>query len=126
MKRIFVSTLMALVASASLFATKPQGKLVFESTSHHLGTFPKSQVRTCVFVACNKGNAPVVIEYVMPACNCTNVKFSRQPILPGKKAYLTLYYNGAAYDKGQFRKSVDVHSTGSNSVVRLFVSGTTK
>lgn len=73
----------------------------------------------------NTGTKPVLLENVTTSCNCTAVKYSRQPILPGKTTYLTVYYNGKNYDAGHFKKSIDINSTAENSTLRLFISGTT-
>lgn len=109
------------------FADKPQGKIEFVNTEFNFGVFNKSVVRSVVFVFKNTGNAPVVIENTMSSCACTNTMHPRKPILPGKKGYIKVYYNGnKTSDPGKFRKSIDVHSTASNSIVRLFISGETK
>lgn len=106
--------------------TSQKGYLDIKESSFNFGKFPKKQVRACVFIFKNTGSVPVVIENASTPCNCTSVKFPRQPIMPGKKAYISVYYNGKNYAAGHFRKSVDIHSTASNSVIRLFISGVTE
>lgn len=109
-----------------MMAKAPVGKIEFEKTSFHFGTFEKRIVRTCVFVFKNTGNAPVVINQANVTCNCTSARFDKKPILPNKKGYITVIYNGKDYNKGHFRKSIDVWSNAENGMVRLFISGTTK
>lgn len=108
------------------YATTKVGKLEFVRTSYHFGTFDKRTVRKCVFVFKNTGNAPVIINQATATCNCTSAQFKKQPIMPGHKGYITIIYDGSNYGKGYFRKNVDVLSNAANSLVRLFISGTTK
>lgn len=113
------------VCADSAAGTKA-GYLQIGKTSCDFGTFSKNTVRSCVFVFKNTGQAPVVIEQATATCNCTSTKFTTQPIMPGKKGYVTIYYNGKNYSKGYFRKNIDVRSNAENGLVRLFISGTTK
>lgn len=102
------------------------GKIEFEKTSFEFGTFDQRTVRTCVFTFKNTGNAPVVINQALASCNCTTAQFKKQPIFPGQKGYITIIYNGKNYNKGYFKKNVDVRSNAENGLVRLFISGSTK
>lgn len=106
-------------------AKEQKGYLSVKNSNFNFGSFPKKQVRACVFILQNTGTKTVLLENVTTSCNCTAVKYSRQPILPGKTAYLTVYYNGKNYDAGHFKKSIDINSTAENSTLRLFISGTT-
>jgi len=123
----YIISVFLLFLSTIEFAYAQQGKgyLHIKCTSYNFGAFPKKQVRSCVFIVQNTGTTPVAIESAIPTCNCTAVKYSRQPIMPGKKAFITVYYNGKNYAKGKFKKSIDINSTASNGMVRLFISGTT-
>ena len=125
MKRLFFLLWMTGIGCL-MMAKNPVGKIKFEKTSFHFGTFEKRIVRTCVFVFKNTGSAPVVINQANTTCNCTSVRFDQTPILPNKKGYITVIYDGKYYNKGYFRKSIDVWSNAENGMVRLFISGTTK
>lgn len=102
------------------------GKIEFYKTTFDFGTFNKQTVRSCVFVFKNTGNAPIIINQALGSCNCTTAQYKKQPILPGKKGYIKIIYNGSNYNKGYFKKYVDVKSNADNGLVRLFISGSTK
>lgn len=123
--RILLLAVLAGVCLDCVAGTKA-GYLTIGKATCDFGTFDKRTVRSCVFVFTNTGNAPVVIEQAAVTCNCTSTRFTRQPIMPGKKGYVTVYYNGKNYSKGYFRKNIDVRSNAENGLVRLFISGTTK
>ena len=86
-------------------AKNPVGKIEFEKTSFHFGTFEKRIVRTCVFVFKNTGSAPVVINQVNTTCNCTSVRFAQTPILPNKKGYITVVYDASITTRGILEKA---------------------
>lgn len=125
MKRILF-LLLTLGWMSGVEAKHKIGKIEFEKTSFEFGTFDQRKVRTCVFIFKNTGNAPIVINEASATCNCTTVKYKQQPIFPGQKGYITVYFNGAYYNKGHFKKNIDVRSNAENGLVRLFISGTTK
>ena len=78
MKKLFFLLWMTGIGCLTM-AKNPVGKIEFEKTSFHFGTFEKRIVRTCVFVFKNTGSAPVVINQVNTTCNCTSVRFAQPP-----------------------------------------------
>lgn len=118
--------LFLMLGSLNLAAKSKAGYIQFAKTTFSFGTFDKRTVRKCVFIFTNTGNAPVIINEANATCNCTSASFTKTPVLPGKKGYVTIYYNGNNYNKGYFKKNVDVHSNAENGLTRLFISGTTK
>lgn len=126
MRRFLLTmALMGCICTACLAGSK-KGYLQFEGTTHSFGTFSQRTVRTCVFVFKNTGQAPVVISAANVTCHCTSPQYPKHPIFPGKKGYITVYYDGRHYSKGHFRKNIDVLSDAENGLVRLFISGTTR
>ncbi len=126
MKRLALLLVMLATLALNGQAATKAGYLQIGKTSYDFGTFNKNTVRSCVFVFTNTGKAPVVIEQATVTCNCTSTKFTTQPIMPGQKGYVTVYYNGKNYGKGYFRKNIDVRSNAENGIVRLFISGKTE
>ena len=125
MRNIYVAILVFLSMAFAVTAQEQKGYLSVKNSNFSFGSFPKNQVRSCVFILQNTGIKPVLLENITTSCNCTAVKYSRQPILPGKTAYLTIYYNGKNYEAGYFKKSIDINSTAENGTLRIFISGTT-
>lgn len=118
--------LLLLSGSLGMAAKNKAGYIQFGKTTYNFGTFDKRTVRKCVFTFINTGNAPVIIHEANATCNCTSASFTKNPVLPGKKGYITVYYNGNNYNKGRFKKNVDVLSNAENGLIRLFISGTTQ
>lgn len=126
MARLIAFLLLLTTFATNLPDGNKKGYLDAKVSNFNFGRFPKKQVRACVFVFKNTGSSPVVIENAINSCNCTSVEFPRRPIKPGENAYIKVFYNGKNYNAGYFRKSVDIHSTASNSIIRIFVTGITE
>lgn len=110
-----------------MLAEGRKGNIDFAATVYDFGTFPKTTVRRVIFVFVNKGKAPVVIQSTQTTCACTSAVHSTRVVSPGKKGYITVFYDGnRTHDKGIFKKTVDVYSNAENSVVRLTIKGETK
>lgn len=70
----------------------------------------------------NTGEKPIIILNAKASCGCTNVKYPKEPILPGKSAKVTTTYNAAA--RGMFNKTVTVHLSTKDNVHVLKLKGT--
>lgn len=122
-----LALLFVFVMSMPALSDGKQGEIFFKSTEYNFGTFPKRTVRRCVFPFVNTGKSPVVIESGSASCACTAVTFSKRPIMPGKKGFVTVYYNGnLTSSNGKFRKTIDLRTNSRTSIVRLSISGETK
>lgn len=119
----FVFSSLFLNVALDVSAKEKKGEITFQKDSYDFGSFSKVTIRRVVFVFTNTGNAPVVIQSTSTACTCTGVSYSKKPVMPGKKGYITVYYNGNKADAGHFLKTVDVRSNASNSIVRLTIEG---
>lgn len=69
----------------------------------------------CRFVFKNSGNEPLLLSNVVSSCGCTVAKWSRNPISPGDKGYITVSYDTSS--PGSFRKTILVKSNADNKVV---------
>lgn len=126
MKRlILVSFVLISVFLSVMSAEGKTGFIEFFSTYYSFGTFPKNKVRKVVFPFKNTGSSSVLLYSVEPSCGCTSVVFTKKPIPPGKIGYVDVYFNPTQTTTGHFKKSIDVRSNASNSIVRLFIEGTT-
>ena len=99
------------------------GEITLVTDSYDFGAFPQKQVRGVVFVFCNTGTAPVVIQSASATCSCTSVTYSSKPVLPGHKGYITVWFNGTLTTLGHFSKTVDINSNARNGLVRVTISG---
>lgn len=76
----------------------------------------------CRFTMKNIGSKPVVIYNVSTTCGCTDVKWSREPVMPGKTAVISVTYTN---DEGPypFDKSLTAHISGLKKPVILKIRG---
>lgn len=123
-KHIIITLLLVLLAFP-VNADKPLGEITFNATEYNFGAFSKKLIRRVVFVFTNTGKSPVIIQSADASCGCTHVSYSSKPVNPGKKGYLTVYYDGTKIQPGHFTKTIDVKSNAQTSIVRLTISGTT-
>lgn len=75
------------------------------------------------YVFTNTGNAPLVLTSVRPSCGCTSSDYTKQPVSPGDKGYVS-----ASFDPrrrvGKNSKSITVttNSKPANSILRFTVN----
>lgn len=119
MKSLFFTGMMLLMASV-LFA---QPKIQMSSTEHDFGSFKEEAGRqTFNFEVTNKGDAPLVIQNVVPSCGCTEPVWTKNPIPPNGKGVITAIYD-PANRPGAFNKTLTVHSNGKPEVMVLVIKG---
>lgn len=107
----------------AVMAQKP-AQIKFEKTLHDFGEFSaKEPTVTCTFAFTNVGEKPLVINQAVPTCGCTVPKYTKEPIMPGKKGVITVTYNGQGKPLGHFKKSVTVRTNGENELTKLYITG---
>ena len=115
------------IVLASVFQTlSAQAVIKFDKTTHNFGTFPISKAQTVTFTFTNTGDKPLVIQQAFSSCGCTVADFTKSPIEPGKKGEVKVTYDGKCTYAGPFKKPVSVRSNATNSLVRIYIEGTTK
>lgn len=133
MKKI-VLTLTLCVLVSTLFAqelatnTKPEnllpaGKALFtwEQTSFDFGKIQVNNPATYEFTFTNTGEVPLVITSVQASCGCTVAKYTKDPISPGSKGFVTATYNAAKV--GVFTKTITVNANTEERIVQLAIRG---
>jgi len=56
--------------------------------THDFGTIKESaEGADYTFEFTNTGKEPLIIQAATPSCSCTAPSFSKEPVLPGKKAW---------------------------------------
>ncbi len=78
--------------------------------------------KTAEFTLTNAGKEPLIISSARASCGCTNLKYSQEPILPGKTSTVSATYNAAA--QGVFTKTVTVTTNADPNPVVLQIKGT--
>lgn len=89
----------------------------WQATSHDFGTIGQGKPVSHTYSFTNTGKEPLIISAVKPGCGCTTPDYSKEPVAPGKKGFVTLTYNASA--AGRFTKSATV-TTNNESFVLTF------
>ncbi|SDE22440.1 DUF1573 domain-containing protein [Riemerella columbipharyngis] len=80
----------------------------FDKTTIDYGKIKKGADGHRFFTVMNKGDKPLIISKVKPACGCTTPEWDKAPIMPGKSAKIKVGYNTAIVS--MFKKSIEVYS----------------
>ena len=102
--------------------TKVNGPVArFDQTVFEFADLVQGTPGTASFVLTNDGNEPLIIASATASCGCATPAYSKEPILPGKSATISVTYNAAA--AGNFTKSVTVRMNASDQPVVLQIKG---
>ncbi len=106
--------------SAVVNPNAPKAK--YDKTVNDFGEIEQGIPKEAQFTLTNGGKEPLLISQAKAGCGCTNLKYSQEPILPGKSTVIAATYNAAAM--GQFSKSVTVTTNADPNPVMLIIKGT--
>ena len=118
--------LMAILVSALSVQLNAQTEatIVFDKYKHDFGTIKASDGKiSAVFTFTNRGDSPLVIAKVEVSCGCTAPEWTREPIAPGERGYITATYDPTNRTYS-FNKSLTVYSNGNPSKIVLTIQGT--
>jgi hypothetical protein len=93
----------------------------FDKTVFEFADLLQGSPGTASFVLTNDGKEPLIIASASASCGCTNLSWSKDPILPGKSVTISATYNAATL--GNFIKSVTVRTNSSDQPVILQIKG---
>lgn len=99
-------------------------KISFDKTVLDFGTLKIGAVKTIKVGFTNTGKKPLILDNVKSNCDCTEVQWSKTPVMPGKKGFITVKYT--AKHKGLISKWVTVDSNAENDRVVLKTKGEVK
>ncbi len=120
MKRSLVF-LVFLLFFAGLYA---QPKLNFASTRHDYGMIKEEAGKQeAVFTFNNTGDSVLVITRVQSSCGCTASDYTKSPVPPGGKGFVTAVFDPKGYNS-RFAKSITVYSNAKPGVTVLIIEGT--
>lgn len=119
MKRLlFLFVMLALVP-----VMNAQPKLSFASLRHDYGTIKEEAGKQeAVFNFTNTGDSVLVITRVQPSCGCTASDYTKSPVPPGGKGFVTAVFDPRGYNS-RFTKSISVYSNAKPSVTVLIIEG---
>ncbi len=119
MKKIISIILIAL--SLPIFAQQVGPNISWNNSKFDFGEINEVGGKvTHKFNFSNTGSEPLVITNVKPSCGCTSSDYTKKPIAPGGKGYVSATYNPLRRP-GKFSKTITVttNATPSTTVIRF-------
>jgi len=96
-------------------------EIEFDKISFDYGTLKNGEVKTGVFTYTNVGNKPLVLFDVIVSCDCTEVEWQKEPVMPGKTGTIKAVYT--AKTAGLITKQITVQSNAQTDRIRLQLKG---
>ena len=121
MKRILLTTVVALFAVCSFAQTKVDAVVKMNTEKYDFGKIKQGEPVTYAFEIKNIGNKPLVVENSWASCGCTTPEKITEPIQPGASAKLKVQYNAAAV--APFTKDVNIKFAGIDEVKTVKIAG---
>ena len=118
-----IFSLIFISLSAAFAQEKISYGLEVDKTVHNFGDIQlKSGPVSCTFTITNTSSKPAVIYNVVSSCGCTDVKWTREPIMPGKNGKVSVTYSN---DEGPypFDKTLTVYMSDLKKPVLLKIRG---
>jgi Protein of unknown function (DUF1573) len=124
MKKHILTLILTLFAiSFYSFSQNDASTISFEEKVHDFGEFQEADgVVSYKFEFTNKGAEPLIIQRVSASCGCTTPSWTKEPVLPGEKGFVSAAYN-PAHRPGQFEKTITVYSNASDPIYQLKIKG---
>jgi hypothetical protein len=94
----------------------------WDRTTADFGEIEQNIPKEAEFKLTNAGKEPLLIQTARAGCGCTNLKYSQEPVLPGKFTIISATYNAAA--PGAFMKNITVTTNADPNPVVLYIKGT--
>ncbi len=119
---IFISLLLMLSVSP-LFSQQKSPTIVFDEMVHDFGDISETNGSVSYkFDFTNTGSQPLIIQNVVASCGCTTPSWTKQPVMPGEKGFVSAAYD-PANRPGNFDKYITVQSNASEPSIRLRIVG---
>lgn len=132
MNKIIFIFILGIFASGNLFAqwgngtgslsSGDQGDIKWESKIIDIGDIQQYNRQEIIYKLTNVGGKPIIISNAKGSCGCTEIKFSKRPILPGKTTSILVNFD--AEDPGVFNKTITLTMNIENSSQVLHLKGT--
>jgi hypothetical protein len=97
-----------------------QSIIQFKDLKKNFGMVKKGEVVNMVYSYKNVGNTPLIIYDYKVGCSCTEVEFSRDPLLPGESAEINVKFDTkSTYDRQDRIIEIISNAKNSNQKIRL-------
>lgn len=124
MKNLISFTLLLVVfISGRIFAQTVDPTISFDKETHDFGNIKEEDGKVRYdFQFTNTGGKPLIINQVRASCGCTAPDWTKEPVLPGKKGFVSATYD-PLNRPGPFNKSLTVVSNATNPNIVLYIKG---
>lgn len=110
----------------SAFSQQLKPTLAFDKTEHDFGTIEEKDGKaTYKFEFTNTGSEPLIVNNVKASCGCTTPSWTKQPVKPGEKGFVSVAYN-PRNRPGKFSKTIWVYSNAEKATTVLRIKGVVK
>ncbi|MDY6327488.1 MAG: DUF1573 domain-containing protein [Bacteroidales bacterium] len=104
--------------------TGTAAEIEFASKSVDFGTLKVGDVKVVTITYKNIGKKPLILDDVISSCDCTEVDWSKAPVMPGKTGTIKATYT--AKNTGLISKRITVLSNADTDRVILQLKGEVK
>ena len=116
--------LIGFVLLAGAVKSQTKAKIAFASESVSMGVVKQNVPAKTQFTFTNIGKVPLILKDVQPTCGCTAADYTKTPVLPGKKGFISVEYNAAT--TGPFHKTITVLSNADQPSKIITLTGEVK
>ncbi|MEA3318139.1 MAG: DUF1573 domain-containing protein [Bacteroidota bacterium] len=121
-KNTLLLTILLLLASYS-YSQQKKATIIFDNEIHDFKTLHEEKGKvTHKFIFTNTGNTPLIINKVKASCGCTSPEWTRKPIMPGQKGFVSATYD-PRNRPGKFNKSIVVRTNATQPTKVLRITG---
>jgi len=96
-------------------------EIEFDKIVYDYGILAIGDVKTGIFTYKNVGNKPLVLFDVAVSCDCTEVEWQKEPLMPGKTGTIKAVYT--AKTAGIIAKQITVQSNACTDRIKLQLKG---
>ena len=115
MKKLIILITIALLSIPTFAQTSDNkakviigAEIQFEKNFFDFGKVKVGEVKEVTLTFTNTGKKPLILDEVISSCDCTEVEWSKAPVMPGQKGTIKAIYT--AKDPGMISKRVTVFS----------------
>ena len=96
-------------------------EIQFELNFFDFGKVKVGEVKVVTLTFTNIGKKPLFLDEVISSCDCTEVEWSKEPVMPGQKGTIKAKYT--AKEAGMISKRVTVFSNAKSHKIVLELKG---
>ena len=109
MKKVYILLIISILVFACGQKKQPQGaKIEFENTEFNIGKIRQGEIAECYFVVKNTGDNTLVLNQIIPSCDCTSLTNKNAEIPAGKTDTLKFVLDTYGKELGKFESDIRI------------------